>query len=212
MALHDRLVDQFKAKQKTFARKIKEETKFIRELATDPSKTGAISPSGEALAETMASFVDVEEGLPVLELGPGTGAITRGLLRHGVAQEQLHLLEYSDEFCRHLGKQFPKAELIQGSAYELDKTLRNHYGTVPKFAAVISSLPLLNVEPNVRRKLLDDALSHCHPGAPYIQFSYGWDAPIRIVGTPYWMEKTGWILRNVPPARVFVYGRKECCL
>ena len=124
MTLKDRLVDQMKAKQQSFKRKISEETRFIRELAGSPVKTGAISPSGDALAKKMASFVDPKSPLPVLELGPGTGAITRGLLKAGIPEDQLHLVEYSEEFSRHLADRFPHATLVQGSAYELTRILR----------------------------------------------------------------------------------------
>ncbi len=46
-------------------------------------------------------------GLPVLELGPGTGVITRAILERGVPPEHLYAVEYSPDFVRHLRGAFP---------------------------------------------------------------------------------------------------------
>src|SRR3712207_9553513 len=71
----------------------------------------------------MASFVDPRIPGPVIELGPGTGPVTDALIRRGVAQDRLVLVEYSPEFCQLLKRRFPKATIIQGDAYDLAETL-----------------------------------------------------------------------------------------
>ena len=52
-------------------------------------------PSGKLLARTMAHYVDVDAEGPVVELGPGTGAITSALVERGVDQKRLVLVEYN---------------------------------------------------------------------------------------------------------------------
>lgn len=202
------LVSRFKSRPDRFVRQIKSNARFIKNWLEHPGKTGAVAPSGNLLAQRMASFVPVHSTLPVLEIGPGTGAVTRALLEAGIAPERLVALEYNQDFCAHLKERFPNISIIQGDAYALQKTLTSHFGEVPRFSAIVSSLPLLNSPREKRVAVLREALDHMVPGGPYIQFSYGINPPIEVstdIVRPVTMSKTGWIMRNIPPARVFVY-------
>ena len=49
---------------------------------------GAVVPSSKLLARTMAQYVDVSSDGPVIELGPGTGAITNALVEQGVCDAE----------------------------------------------------------------------------------------------------------------------------
>jgi len=190
---------------KTAFGRLKTTTRFLKNWADAPMTTGAIAPSGDALARKMASFVPTgKDSLPVLEIGPGTGSVTRALLAHGVAPEKLTALEYSTEFCKHFKTQFPDVRLIQGDAYDLTKTLQAAFGEVPTFAAIVSSLPLLTRPKEDREGLLRQSLDHLAPNAPYIQFSYGLKPPVD-APSGVTLTTSEWILRNIPPARVFVY-------
>jgi phosphatidylethanolamine/phosphatidyl-N-methylethanolamine N-methyltransferase len=49
---------------------------FVQRMARNPRAIGAISPASAALAEAMAAQADFSVPGRVLELGPGTGAVT----------------------------------------------------------------------------------------------------------------------------------------
>ena len=66
-----------------------DEVRFLRSWIEKPLHMGAVMPSGRILARTMAQYVDVRSSDPVIELGPGTGAITNALIEHGVDQKRL---------------------------------------------------------------------------------------------------------------------------
>ena len=113
---------------------------------------------------------------PVIELGPGTGPVTDALIRRGVAQDRLVLVEYNPEFCQLLKRRFPKATIIQGDAYDLKETLS---GILQEpAAATVSSLPLFTKPMDQRLDLLETAQELMHPGAPFIQFTYAVVPPI----------------------------------
>ena len=59
--------------------KIADEGRFLRSWFEDPLRVGAVSPSGRPLARMMARYVDPQAPGPVIELGPGTGSMTRAL-------------------------------------------------------------------------------------------------------------------------------------
>src|SRR3712207_8426237 len=113
---------------------------------------GAVTPSSKMLARTMASYVDPRIPGPVIELGPGTGPVTDALIRRGIAQDRLILVEYSPDFCQLLRRKFPKATIIQGDAYDLEDALG---GILTELAAAtVSSLPLFTKPMETRLDLL----------------------------------------------------------
>ena len=134
------------------ARKLPDAARFLRSWAERPLQIGAVQPSGRALARTMASYVDPALSGPVIEIGPGTGPVTAALLRRGVAPERLVLLEFSPEFCALLRKRHPEAQVIEGDAYQISKTLAPL--RLAPAAAVVSSLPLLTRPVAARLDLL----------------------------------------------------------
>src|SRR4051794_10709742 len=148
---------------------LRDELKFLRGLVARPRTTGAVSPSGPALTRAMASHVDPNEDLPVIELGPGTGVVTKALIERGVAPKRIIAIEYSPEFCRLIRERFPGVTVIQGDAYDLDRPLGDRAGRI---AAVVSSLPLVARPLHDRIKLIEAGLARMAPGKPFIQFSY----------------------------------------
>ena len=110
----------------------------------------------------MASYVDPRVPGPVIELGPGTGPVTDALVRRGVAQDRLVLVEFNPDFCKLLKRRFPKATIIQGDAYDLRETLSERSCTEPA-AATVSSLPLFTKPMEQRLDLLETAQDAMHP-------------------------------------------------
>ena len=97
--------------------RLDDEVRFLRSWIEKPLHMGAVMPSSRVLARTMAQYVDVHSEGPVVELGPGTGAITNALIEHGVDQKRLVLVEYNPGFCALLRDRYPHAKVVQGDAY-----------------------------------------------------------------------------------------------
>ena len=183
---------------------LRDEIRFLRGLVARPRTTGAISPSGAALTRAMAGHVDPSETLPVIELGPGTGVVTKALLARGVDPKRIIAIEYSPEFCRLLRQRFPGVTVVEGDAYDLDRTLGNR---VDRIAAVVSSLPLVARPLPDRIRLIEAGLARMAPGKPFIQFSYLVKGPLEGVPGRFTAEASRWIWMNLPPARVWLYRR-----
>jgi phosphatidylethanolamine/phosphatidyl-N-methylethanolamine N-methyltransferase len=178
--------------------------RFLRALIARPKNIGAIFPSSPALATAIARQIDPRLTGPVLELGPGTGVVTKAILARGIAPERLTLVEYNEDFARHNAARFPGVCVIQGDAFDLAKTLGARFAQ--PFAAVVSGLPLLNFPIDLRRRLVDGALERLAPGAPFIQFSYGTHAPV-VPPPGHSVVRAAMIWANLPPARVWVYRK-----
>ena len=163
-------------------------------------------PSGRLLARTMAQYVDIDSDGPVVELGPGTGAITSALIDRGVDQKRLVLVEYNPSFCALLRDRYPHARVVQGDAYTLRDSLR-HVLSAPA-SAVVSGLPLVTKPMQTRLRLIRDAFVALAPGAPFVQFTYSVVPPIPKSLPGVSAEASERIWMNLPPARVWVYRKR----
>ena len=185
--------------------RLDDEVRFLRSWIEKPLHMGAVMPSGRMLARTMARYVDIHSSGPVVELGPGTGAITSALIEHGVDQKRLVLVEYNPGFCALLRDRYPHAKVVQGDAYALRDSLWNVL-SVPA-SAVVSGLPLVTKPMLSRLKLIRDAFVALAPGAPFVQFTYSVAPPIPKSLPGVSTEASERIWMNLPPARVWVYRK-----
>jgi phosphatidylethanolamine/phosphatidyl-N-methylethanolamine N-methyltransferase len=185
--------------------RLDDEVRFLRSWIEKPLHMGAVMPSGRFLARTMAQYVDIHATGPVIELGPGTGAITSALIEHGVDQKRLVLLEFNPSFCVLLRDRYPQATVVQGDAYRLRDSLWDVL-SMPA-TAVVSGLPLVTKPMLTRMKLIRDAFNLLEPGAPFVQFTYSVAPPIPKSLPGVSTEASERIWMNIPPARVWVYRK-----
>jgi phosphatidylethanolamine/phosphatidyl-N-methylethanolamine N-methyltransferase len=185
--------------------RLDDEVRFLRSWIEKPLHMGAVMPSGKVLARTMAQYVDIDSKGPVVELGPGTGAITSALIEHGIDQKRLVLVEYNPGFCALLRDRYPHAKVVQGDAYALRDSLWNVL-SMPA-SAIVSGLPLVTKPMLTRLKLIRDAFLALAPGAPFVQFTYSVAPPIPKSLPGVSTEASERIWMNLPPARVWVYRK-----
>ena len=185
--------------------RLDDEVRFLRSWMEKPLHVGAVMPSGRVLARTMAQYVEIDSDRPVIELGPGTGAITNALIAHGVDQKRLVLVEYNPGFCALLRDRYPQATVVQGDAYALRDSLWDVLSAPA--SAVISGLPLVTKPMLTRLKLIRDAFVAMSPGSPFVQFTYSVAPPIPKSLPGVSTEASERIWMNLPPARVWVYRK-----
>jgi phosphatidylethanolamine/phosphatidyl-N-methylethanolamine N-methyltransferase len=185
--------------------RLDDEVRFLRSWIEKPLHMGAVMPSGRMLARTMAQYVEIESDDPVVELGPGTGAITNALIERGVDPKRLVLVEYNPGFCALLRDRYPQAKVVQADAYRLRDSLREALDTAA--SAVVSGLPLVTKPMQIRLRLIRDAFLSLAPGAPFVQFTYSVVPPIpkSLPGVSTEASERVWM--NLPPARVWVYRK-----
>lgn len=188
-----------------FEKKFDEEIRFFKGMMQGPKSVGAIVPTSSITARKMASVANPQSGLPVLELGPGTGVITKAILARGVKPENLVSVEYSEDFYDHLTQDFPGVNFIHGDAFDLPNTLGKFADQT--FDCVISAVPLLSFPMPSRIKLLEDLLDRLPPGRPVVQITYGPVSPILAKPDRYQIQHFDFIVRNIPPAQLWIYRR-----
>ncbi|MCV9962357.1 class I SAM-dependent methyltransferase [Pararhizobium sp. BT-229] len=194
----------FRLKER-LGKKFDEEIRFFKGWRSNMKAVGSIVPTSGITARRMASVVNPHSGLPVLELGPGTGVITKAILQKGVQPQDLVSIEFSTDFFQHLLKTYPGVDFINGDAFDLDKTLGARKDQ--KFDSVISAVPLLNFPMHMRVSLIEDLLSRIPVGRPVVQISYGPLSPVVAMPDRYQISHYDFVVRNIPPAQLWVYRK-----
>ncbi len=187
-----------------------EKLRFIGQWLKNPRQTAAVAPSSPELAAAMLAEMPADTRR-VIELGGGTGALTRAIVSHGITGNALLVLELNEELHSHLHRRFPEELLVLGDAAELPR-LASEAGFLDAGPAdaVISGLGLLAMDRELVTRILRAAFACLRPDGRFIQFTYGpvspvSDAVLDVLGLR--MRRGEFVLRNVPPATVYVYAR-----
>ena len=189
--------------KRKIAEKFDEEFRFFRGWIDGPRTVGTPLPTSMHTGRAMAGYINAGSGLPILEIGPGTGTITRAILKRGIAPENLYAVEYSSDFVTGLKREFPKANILLGDAFKLDEALGDKRGLV--FDCVISAIPLLNIPMKQRIGYIDDMLRRIPAGRPVVQVTYGPMSPIPAGLGRFLVERADFVMRNVPPAHLWTF-------
>ncbi len=75
---------------RAIAKHFNEEIRFFKSWVEKPKAIGAVLPTSSVTARRMASIINPDSKDPILELGPGTGVISKAILERGVRPENLY--------------------------------------------------------------------------------------------------------------------------
>lgn len=176
---------------------------FLRQLISRPMQVSALAPSSRFLAKAMTSELGPHTGR-VVEFGPGTGRLTRGILKAGVRPENLTLFEMNPDFVTHLRSEFPGVKVHLAGAQTAPSAVQKGVG------AVISGVPLLSMPMASRKSIVASAFEILAPDGFYVQFTYGPrpaldEAELRELGLVW--KQAAYVALNLPPARVHTFRR-----
>ena len=175
---------------------------FFRSWLEAPLRAGAFKPSSADLARAMAAQVDPSLPGPVVELGPGTSAVTAALVERGVDPARLLLIEADPVFCALLRERWPSAHVLNTDAYAAPALIKN---LGEPAAAIVAGLPLIVKPPRQRLRLVLDSLRHAAPGAPFVQFTYFVRSPVPAPRPGLRAHGSPMVWWNLWPARVWSY-------
>ena len=180
---------------------------FLREWLANPQRTGSVAPSSPMLTSAMARWLPHDSESFILELGPGTGAVTAALLKRGLREDRLIAIEHNPALACHLRKRFPRALIITGDAWQMDDLLREHFPAIETVGAVISSLPLLNFPKEQADALAQKIRAVLEPRGRWVQYSYHITQSRCRGGEDFRLLASKIVWLNFPPARVHVFQK-----
>lgn len=185
-----------------------ERPQFLAAWMRSPLKIGALTPSSKSLSRAMAKQIDLSQEGMVIELGAGTGAVTRALLEAKIPTDRLLIIERDPKLFVILHAQFPGLRIVRADALDLADVFEAQ--GVGQVCAVVSSLPLLSMPRGIRTQIEARMAAAISQGGHLVQFTYGPTSPIphdRWRGLRIYGKRMQFVMSNVPPAHVWVYKR-----
>lgn len=201
-----------------------EHVEFFRQYRHRFQTTGAVAPSSRFLARALARPLQQHASAArVLEVGPGTGAVTRRLVRLLKPHDQLDLVELNESFVEILERRFADDPDFRRVA---DRS-RVHRCPIQEFPCsepyqfIVCGLPFNNFPPDLVREIFGAFFRLLAPGGVLSYFEYMYMRPLRkVVSNRAGRERLGeledvlqdylcrhrfrrdWVFVNIPPAWV----------
>ncbi|MFC9680140.1 class I SAM-dependent methyltransferase [Streptomyces sp. NPDC056948] len=149
---------------------------FLTEAARDPRTTGAVAPSGRALARALTEPVRAlaPRPLTVLEAGAGTGAVTRALIPQLSPGSRLDVVEANPRFADRLRRLVDTHPRLAGEP-ERVRVHSSYVEDLPgagRYDVIVSGLPLANFTAERADAIMARYLELLHPGGTLTYFAY----------------------------------------
>jgi phosphatidylethanolamine/phosphatidyl-N-methylethanolamine N-methyltransferase len=191
-----------------------ENIQFLQAFLKNPGTVGSITPSSPELARRMVAGIRPDEDNVVLELGVGTGAITK-FLQEIVSDESSYLgIELDRDLVRVLKKNYPDMKIIRGNALEATELHRK--SGLGKIGTIICCLPFVSIPNEIGEKILQEIDKFMQKGCTFrtFQYAHGYYFPSAIKLREYMRDRYGkskrspLIVKNVPPAYTLTWSTK----
>jgi phosphatidylethanolamine/phosphatidyl-N-methylethanolamine N-methyltransferase len=210
---------------------LRDQLLFFRQFRERFETTGAVLPSSRFLARAMTRPLAKCSGpRRILEVGPGTGAVTGHIVKEVKLDDRFDLVEINGEFAQLLRDRFDSDPTYKPAS----PVSKVHVCPLQEFACdgeydvIISGLPFNNFPAELVESLVDRCLSLLKPGGTFSLFEYMFIRPLRltvtrgaekqrlaeierIMQTRFESQRIrrDWIFMNVPPAWVQHLRRPE---
>lgn len=175
---------------------------FLRRWIANPLQMGSVVPSSPALCRRVVAHTSRAPDEAVLELGAGTGVISRALLDGGVPPEQLFVVEIVPDMAAHLRRCLPGVNVIEGDARNLAELIPEQWHG--RIGTVVCGIPLVLL-PRAEQRRFIDAIEAVAPGRGFLHYSYCATSPLPSARHRLAARREAWTALNFPPASVWRY-------
>jgi phosphatidylethanolamine/phosphatidyl-N-methylethanolamine N-methyltransferase len=174
---------------------------FLSHFRKSPRTVGAIAPSSQRLARAMLDGLDLHAGVRVVELGPGTGAVTSEIARRLPPDAACLAIDINPVFSARVAARWPQIESICDRAEAL-VSLAGTRGLLP-VDHIVSGLPFASLPSATTRDIVNAIVEALRPGGTFTTFQYA-----HAYGFPSAAAvRRGLTLKmGAPPAHTFVAG------
>jgi phospholipid N-methyltransferase len=184
-------------------------SRFLR----SPRTVGALTASSRALAEAMVTGINQGGSRHIVELGPGTGALTGAIVDRLRPDSRFLAVDIDPRFVQQIRKRWPDVECVCASAERVD-ALATERGMLP-VDHIVSGLPFVSLPPPMTREILASIGRALRPGGTFTTFQYvhGYRLPSAVAFRQRMNALMGGpphrylVVRNFPPALVLTWTK-----
>jgi len=175
---------------------------FISEFLKQRKMVGAIAPSSVFLRKKMLARIDFSKNINIIELGPGTGIFTKGILKKMSSKSKLLSFELNPTFYLKLTNKIQDKRLtfINDSAENIKLHLKQN--NIESVDYVISSLPLTVIPDSIKNTIINASYEALCENGIFVQFQYSLNAK-KLLTSKFNCVDIVFSPLNIPPA--FVY-------
>lgn len=163
-------------------RALTEHVEFLRQYRQRFETTGAIAPSSRFLARALTRPLEQHPGpARILEVGPGTGAVTQRIVRMLKPHDRLDLVELNESFVNVLQRRFaddPQYRRVADRATVHQCPIQEFPCDQP-YDYIVSGLPLNNFPPALVREIFQVFFRLLAPQGVLSYFEYMYMRPLR---------------------------------
>ena len=179
---------------------------FLAGFLRHPKEVGSVIPSSRTLIRRILQFGGVEEARTIVELGPGTGVITKPMLRAMPADSRVVGMEINPLYIRTLREDIadPRFTVHEGAVIGLPEAL----GKIGTETAdlVISGIPFSTLERAEAIRTLENVRDHLAPGGRFLAYQFRSEVK-RLADPVFGPGETHQGYWNIPPMRIYVWQR-----
>lgn len=183
----------------------KDQLLFVKSLVENPGEIGQVTPSSRFLAEGMVNNLDLASANAVVEFGPGTGAVTKAIIKKCGEKTTFFALESNANMVTIWQRRFPEHKIIHDSAEHISKHLNLH--NLKEADYIISSLPFALLPVDLSDRILKNAYHALKPGGVFVTYQYIharlFNSAMRLLRKAFTDIDTSVVFRNLPPSFIF---------
>lgn len=183
---------------------------FLLASLKSPLQTSTPFESSDRVGQRFAQHLHLRDDEIVVELGVGSGAITKHLLPELKSEKQYVGFELNDDLYEYLAKEYSNLEIHHASADTLEEKLKGR-----KVGAVISTLPWSLIPKESRINILDQIYNVLEPGGTFSIFTalhVLWSPAVRDFWSQVQIRFPTYtysdVMLNIPPCRLY-FARKR---
>jgi phospholipid N-methyltransferase len=189
-----------------------ENIQFLQAFLKNPLKVGAVAPSSPDLAWQMLDGLLPDKDNIVVELGVGTGAITKHI-REILPDNDSYLgIELDAKMVSSLKIRYSGMNIVRGNACELSAI---HGGSgLGKASYILCCLPFVTLPEDVAAQVLSEIENYMQQGCLFraFQYAHGYYTPSAIRLRKFMRDRYGHskrsrlVAKNVPPAYTLTWS------
>jgi phosphatidylethanolamine/phosphatidyl-N-methylethanolamine N-methyltransferase len=190
---------------------------FLNHFRKSPRTVGAIAPSSRRLARAMLDglALELEPGVRVVELGPGTGAVTGEIARRLPKDAVCLAIDVDPVFSARVAARWPRIDSVCDRAERLVEIARAR--NLLPVDHIVSGLPFASLPASSARAIVEAIVSSLRVGGTFTTFQYvhayrfGSAVAVRRTLTREMGSSASraLVLGNVPPALVLRWRKHK---
>lgn len=186
---------------------LKDSALFLKHAIKSPMQVAYFMPSSPWLIEQIAKSAHLNDAKHIMELGPGTGGTTKGILKYMSDEAELIAVEINQKFIEHMNKTIDDKRLCisDKGAQNLKEIMQEHdWGSVD---VIISGIPFSTLPKGMDKDIINAIYQALKPGGIFLAYQlrdHVSKLAVPVFGE-YVFKKVEF--KNIPPMRIYCWNK-----